>query len=329
MSNLFVLTASNSEAYQHYIDTIENGFALDSIKQFLTPAQAAALRNMYGDRRIQAWGATPGSGNIRTWDSMSVGDRVLVYRQGNFEYYALVTFKMHNKKLAEHLWQRNNAGETWEYMYLLDRLTEISVPVKVFNTILEYSDASVPQGFRSVSEDKVQMLVSKYGSVDAFLNYLVEGKWVERENIYPREIKQKIIQERISRQVGRTPLLEANLENFIADRVDQIEPGMKLVARQLDTGIVGRLDLLCEGKEGDLVVIELKKGAAGSSIIDQITRYMGWVMVNKARSGQKVRGIIIVGASDTALEYAVKANPLIKVKVFNIGFDEVPELTAK
>jgi hypothetical protein len=320
MSNLFVLTASNSEAYQHYIDTIEKGFTLDSIKDFLTPAQVNAIHNIYGDRLIQAWGATPGPGNIRTWDSMSVGDSVLIYRQGNFEYYALVTFKMHIPKMAEHLWQRNKKGETWEYIYLLDKLTEISVPVKVFNKIFEYKDNSIPQGFRSVNEDKTQGLKTKYGSIESFLNYLAEGKWVEKDPVYSKEVKEKIIQERVARQIGKTPLLEANLENFLADRVDQIEPGMKLIARQLDTGIVGRLDLLCEDKDGTLVVVELKKGAAGSSIIDQITRYMGWVMVNKARPNQRVRGIIIVGTSDTVLEYAVKASPLITVKVFNIGF---------
>ncbi len=70
-----------------------------------------------------------------------------------------------------------------------------------------------------------------------------------------------------------------------------------------------------------MVVVELKKFKAGTSIIDQVQRYMGWVMEHKAKPGQKVRGIIIVGAKDTALEYAVKANPLISVKVFTISFE--------
>jgi len=56
---------------------------------------------------------------------------------------------------------------------------------------------------------------------------------------------------------------------------------------------------------------------------------MGWVMTNKKKPGQGVRGIIIVGTSDTALEYAVKGNPLISVKVFNIGFIEPQKLLEK
>ena len=91
--------------------------------------------------------------------------------------------------------------------------------------------------------------------------------------------------------------------------------------RQVDTREVGRLDLLCEDKEGALVVVELKRFKAGSSIIDQIQRYMGWVMEHRAKEGQKVRGIIVVGTKDTALEYAARANPNITVKVFTISFE--------
>ena len=79
---------------------------------------------------------------------------------------------------------------------------------------------------------------------------------------------------------------------------------MRLIERQLDTKEVGRLDLLCEDSEDNLVVVELKKFKAGRSIIDQIQRYMGWVSRHRAKPSQMVRGIIIVGAKDTALRRA-------------------------
>ena len=43
-------------------------------------------------------------------------------------------------------------------------------------------------------------------------------------------------------------------------------------------------------------------------------------MEHMAEENQKVRGIIILGKKDTYLEYAIKANPNIEVKVFSIGF---------
>jgi hypothetical protein len=319
MVNLFRITASSPEAYQHYIDTIERGFSLDSISRFLADKQTETLKNIYGDNLIRAWGATPGSGNIKTWEKMEVGDPVLIYRKGNFEYYAFVTFKLHYPDLAKRLWRTNTAGETWEYVYFLDNLVEISVPRRVFNELLGYEDNFNPQGFTATNSKKLDDLKNRFGSIEAFLNHLSEGKWVEKETSYPKEVKERIVQERLSRQIGKTSILEANLKNFIVGNVAQIEAGLTLIGRQVDTREVGRLDLLCEDKDGDLVVVELKRGSAGSSIIDQTQRYMGWAKKRKAKPGQKVRGIIIVGAKDTALEYAVDANPLVQVKTFTLS----------
>jgi len=318
-ARLFLLTASSPEAYQHYIDTIERGFTLESIKQFLTIDQVTALHNIYGDGMIRAWGATPGTGNIRTWTKMQVGDPILIYRKGNLEYYGFVTFKLHNRELAKSLWGTNAEGETWEHAYFLDQITDISVPAEIYNEAVGNQIQYRPYGFASMSSEKVRYVQERFGSIESFLNHLAEGKWVEKDARYPQEIKERIVQERVTRHIGKTPILEANLENFVAERVETIEPGLKLVGRQVDTREVGRLDLLCEDKNGDLVVVELKRGAADPSIIEQIQRYMGWAIEKRARPGQKVRGMIVVGSKNTALEYAVKANPMMQVKEFNLS----------
>ena len=318
--NLFVLTASNTEAYQHYINTIEEGFTLDSIKQFLILEEFNKLKVLYGDRKLKAWGAVPGSQNIRNWQKMSYDDRVLIYRRKVFEYYASVTFKIHSQKLATHLWKTNFKGETWEYIYFLDNVTDITLPLEDYNRLVGNLPNFIPMGFSSLGDKKIDAITKEYGSVDSFLKYLKDGNWIKESKEYSANIKQEIIREKATEEVSGVNLLEANLEMFLAGRIEQIEEGMELVDRQLDTGEVGRLDLLCKDKNGNLVVIELKKMKAGSSIIDQIQRYMGWVMDHKAEKGQKVRGIIIVGKKDTALEYAVKANPNIEIKVFNISF---------
>jgi RecB family endonuclease NucS len=40
-------------------------------------------------------------------------------------------------------------------------------------------------------------------------------------------------------------------------------------------------------------VVELKKFKAGPSIIDQIQRYMGWIMDYRSKPGLKVRGLLL------------------------------------
>jgi len=319
--NLFVLTASNTEAYQHYIDTIERGFFVSRINDFITPEQSHALKNIFGSGPLKAWGATPSVGNIKTWEKMKIGDPVLIYRKGHFEYYAFVTFKIHNQAVAKELWNTNSDGRTWEYMYFFDHLTEISVPVKVFNEALNYVSHYNPYGFGAVDKKKIKYINEKFGSVGDLLNYFVEGKWIEKTSFYPTEVKKDIIREKLLRQLGKPELLEANLENILVNRVGDIEPGLKLIGRQLDTKEVGRLDLLCEDINNNLVVIELKRGTAGPSIIDQTQRYMGWVMDHKAKKGQQVRGIIIVSSKDSALEYAVKANPFVQIKTFSLNIE--------
>ena len=318
---LFIFTASNPKAYQHYIDTIEKGIALQKVKPFLDDETFEKLKAIYGSQQIRVWGAVPGSQNIKNWKKLDINDRVLIYRKKHYEYFATVTYKTHNQKLARYLWGEDFFGKTWEYIYFLDDLTDISVPHNIFNQVLGYQSSYLPMGFNSIKQTKVEDLRVQYGSVDEFLRFLEEGKWVTKSTEFTSKIKEKIIEEKTARTVERTSLLEANLENFLAERIEQLEKGLILVARQLDTKEVGRLDLLCRDKEKSLVVVELKKMRAGSSIIDQIQRYMGWVMDHKAKKGQKVKGIIVVGKKDTALEYAVKANPLIKVKSFSVHFD--------
>ena len=254
---LFIFTASGTEAYQHYIDTIENGFSLESVSSFLPTSDFNNLSKIYGSESVRAWGALLGKGNLKNWQRMKVDAPILIYRNKNFEYYAFVSYKSQNQDLAEHLWGVNDTGQTWEYMYFLANLTEVSVPVEIFNRLVGYEQHYTPQGFNRINEEKTSDLISRFGSIESFLNYLAEGKWVERDNKYPKELRKRIVQERVSRQIGKSQLLEGNLENSLAERVDQIEPGLKLIERQLDTKDVGRLDLLCVDMSGNLVVVEL------------------------------------------------------------------------
>jgi hypothetical protein len=113
---------------------------------------------------------------------------------------------------------------------------------------------------------------------------------------------------------------EANLESILVEQLDKIEPGLQLIQRQYHCPDVGRIDLLCKDKRGNLVVIELKKfGVKTNSIIDQITGYMGFIKTQVAKYGQAVRGIIVVGKADARLHYAVAAIPGVEIKTFNVS----------
>jgi hypothetical protein len=114
----------------------------------------------------------------------------------------------------------------------------------------------------------------------------------------------------------RTPLAEVNLEEFVVHQLEKIEPGLRLVDRQLPTD-AGRLDLLCKDQDERYVVVELKRAQGTDQVVGQILRYMGWVL--DYYQTDKVRGIIIVGKKTPALTYAIKAVPNIQVKEFKLS----------
>lgn len=115
---------------------------------------------------------------------------------------------------------------------------------------------------------------------------------------------------------------EANLETLIADNLEYIEAGMELIKRQFVCSGVGRIDLFCEDKEKNLVIIEIKKfGVKHDSLIDQIARYMGYIKRHIAKENQNVRGIIVVGKIDEKLDYAVSAFSNIEVKTFKLSIE--------
>ncbi len=117
-------------------------------------------------------------------------------------------------------------------------------------------------------------------------------------------------------------IYEENLESLILERLGEIEVGLTLVKRQYVTP-VGRIDVLCRDRKGHFVVIELKRFRASSdSIIDQVTRYMGWVGENLAKRSEAVRAYIIVGKLDKKLEYSVRAIRNLKVKCFRVALSD-------
>ena len=131
-------------------------------------------------------------------------------------------------------------------------------------------------------------------------------------------------------------LVETKLEQWLVDNWSEVDFGASLklyeeegevVGQQYNTGIVGRIDLLCVDEDSyELVVIELKRGRPSDEVVGQLARYVGWVSEHLS-GGRNVSGIILAPDFDDKLRYAVRAIPGAKLLRYKTRFEVNLELS--
>jgi hypothetical protein len=214
-------------------------------------------------------------------------------------------------------------------------------PAEVMNsseTISAFFDAPVPRYgtsfiFRSytikVSDDVVfgftehapNMQISDQ-DLDADLRTILE--------YYAKAVAKKVEDKSSPTQQGLF-YIEKQLEDFLilnwastelGQRFDLIVEEGELVSQQYRTDI-GPIDILVRDKhDGAYVVIELKRNQTSDDTVGQIARYMGWV--KKEMGAQDVRGVIVAGAYDRRLEYALATVPGVEVFLYEVDFKLKP-----
>jgi Endonuclease NucS len=121
----------------------------------------------------------------------------------------------------------------------------------------------------------------------------------------------------------KSQFLEKDLEDFLEKNLEHIEAGLELLGRQHPT-TVGPIDLFARAKNGDLVVIELKKDRAADKVFGQLCRYTGCIKSEYA-AGESVRGIIVAREMDVKLHYATRAIPDGLVTLSTFQFEKGDE----
>ena len=67
---------------------------------------------------------------------------------------------------------------------------------------------------------------------------------------------------------------EQELESYIVDKLDKLEPGLQFVDRQVRLDDGNRIDVLARRPDGRPVVIEIKEGTADDSTLTQLLAYL-------------------------------------------------------
>ena len=139
MPNVILQPCANKGSQAHYHDTIETPVILNDVSQFLSNNEIETLKNIYPDGKMRVWGVTPGidGRNIKRWEKIESGDITLFSAHNKIFASAITTLKFQNKSLAAHLWEYDDKGMTWEYMYFISEVFE-----RILSNIQEFSRVS-------------------------------------------------------------------------------------------------------------------------------------------------------------------------------------------
>lgn len=167
MRQLFVFCAAEETAQRNLARTIERPVSFKDLEGHLSTAKLDSLRALVpGQESFYAWGATPkgGTKNPKTWSCLRPGDFMLAFYRKSFHYIATVIAPLHDEELAETLWGRDPAGQTWEYMYLLS--TPKPVHMAATDAALQGLIAEHFQGFSRIDVEKV---LERFESVEDYV----------------------------------------------------------------------------------------------------------------------------------------------------------------
>lgn len=178
---LYYFTASDKDAQEHFEKTIVNAYPIANDFERLDEQTKLILKQRGLDQYVHMWGATPGSSNISRWKKLSPGDKVLAYANKQFHYQGEIIAKIHNPILAKKVWGtrqvKGKPPETWEYIYFIDKLVPFNVEAKKFAAFFGYKINFTPQGFSNIQEDKLQIKLRRYGSIDQLI-YALENEFI-------------------------------------------------------------------------------------------------------------------------------------------------------
>lgn len=128
--------------------------------------------------------------------------------------------------------------------------------------------------------------------------------------------------------------LEKDLQRYLAENLECIEPGLQLYEDEDIRGIEyeagggRRIDILALDKSGAFVVLELKVSRGYDRVVGQLLRYINWVRKELAEPGQRVRGIIVCRAISEDLRLAcasIRDVELCEYKL-SVTVSKVPQL---
>ncbi|MEU5162625.1 HNH endonuclease [Streptomyces sp. NPDC020875] len=155
---------------KHYAHSVEAGIDLtDPEYGDLLGSEAEDLRALFSQRVARFWGsiraASAGHSKNKAIDTMSPGDEVLFLSEGVAIARAKVVLVFRNPALAEKIWGQDPEGKLWEYMYAVDDVETLAVPIPELTKAIGWE-----------KKDFVQSLIGRSGKEALAIDALLRGE---------------------------------------------------------------------------------------------------------------------------------------------------------
>jgi hypothetical protein len=130
----------------------------------IPPGDLARLMELFPEGRASMWGVVPGRNdvNVGRYRRVEAGDLVTFARQSRFFACGTVARPMRNAGLAQALWGRDAAGQTWECMYVLDEIRPLDIPFSEVNAAVGDAPRYRQNRFRVMSEEKSRAFLQHF-----------------------------------------------------------------------------------------------------------------------------------------------------------------------
>jgi hypothetical protein len=130
----------------------------------IPPDGLARLMELFPEGSAAMWGVVPGKNdvNVGRYRRVEAGDLVAFARQSRFFACGTVAHPMRNAGLAQALWGRDAAGQTWECMYVLDEIRPLDIPFSEVNAAVGDAPRYRQNRFRVMREEKSRAFLQHF-----------------------------------------------------------------------------------------------------------------------------------------------------------------------
>ena len=155
---IFLAPYGNDAAYENFNRTVKQGVSNEEI---------AAYSKFEGETdRVRLWGTKE---TVKgTWSSISDGDFLFFYRDGQYQWATEVIRTEANEPLGKHIWPNYEDDKPWSRIIYLKEPVELGIDSSEVHELAGY-DRDFPMGFSPLNEMGVGGIRGKYGSVESLV----------------------------------------------------------------------------------------------------------------------------------------------------------------